>query len=133
MVCFALCLQIFFELTFVWAGEPIVEPEVDLSAFLEKQRISEDVGPSLRIAEAMDYDNDDVDTSLVHVTSKSIGNSAQAASRKGKVEQVVWDEELDTLSREKKAAEATRGEFKKVVILLFSCSTFGIYRPKNTI
>jgi hypothetical protein len=113
MVCLVRCLQVFSELTFTWAGEPIVEPEVDLSAFLEKQRISDDVGPSRRIAEAKDYDDDDVDTSLVHITSKSIGNPAQAASRKGKVEQIVWDEELDTMSREKKAAEATRGEFKK--------------------
>ena len=99
-----------FELTFLWAGEPIVEPEVDLSTFLEKQRISDDVGPSLRVAEAEDDDNDDVDTSLAHITSKSIGNPVQA-SRKGKVEQIVWDEELDTMNREKKAAEATRGKF----------------------
>ncbi|KIM42071.1 hypothetical protein M413DRAFT_445237 [Hebeloma cylindrosporum] len=88
-------------------GEPIVEPEVDLSAFLEKQRISDDIGPSIRIAEAKDYDDDDVDTSLANITSKSLGNPAQAASKKGKVEQIVWDEELDTMNREKKAAEAT--------------------------
>jgi len=88
-------------------GEPIVEPEVDLSAFLEKQRISDDIGPSLRIAETKDYDDDDVDASLVHITSKSTRNPGQASSKKGKVEQIVWDEELDTISREKKAAEAT--------------------------
>ena len=29
------------------AGEPIVEPEVDLSSFLERQRISDAAGPSM--------------------------------------------------------------------------------------
>ncbi|KIM42068.1 hypothetical protein M413DRAFT_410670 [Hebeloma cylindrosporum] len=79
-------------------GEPMLEAEVDLSAFLEKHRISDNIGPSIRIAEAKDYDDDD------------------AASKKRKVEQIVWDEELDTMNREKKAAEATwdlNGDFAR--------------------
>ncbi|KDR78097.1 hypothetical protein GALMADRAFT_65103 [Galerina marginata CBS 339.88] len=87
-------------------GEPIVEPEVDLSAFLEKQRISDEVGPTLRVTEARDYDEDDVDTSLAHITSDPSRIGSQA-SRKGKTEQIQWDEGLDELSREKQAAEAT--------------------------
>ncbi|KAH9476722.1 hypothetical protein JR316_0010636 [Psilocybe cubensis] len=88
-------------------GEPVVEPEVDLSAFLEKQKISDDAGPLLSAIEKKDYDDDDVDTSLAHITSKPTYTASQAVSKKGKVEQIVWDEELDEMSREKKAAEAT--------------------------
>ncbi|PPQ94353.1 hypothetical protein CVT25_000681 [Psilocybe cyanescens] len=88
-------------------GEPIVEPEVDLSAFLEKQKILDEAGPLLSVTEKKDYDDDDVDTSLAHITSNPSHNAAKALSKKGKVEQVAWDEELDEMSREKKAAEAT--------------------------
>lgn len=85
-------------------GEPEVEPEVDLSSFLERQRISE-AGPSL--VPARD-DADDVDETLAHISSRD-GISGAHVSRKGKVEQIVWDEGLDELSREKASAEATWG------------------------
>ncbi|KAF8890812.1 hypothetical protein CPB84DRAFT_1784587 [Gymnopilus junonius] len=88
-------------------GEPVVEPEVDLSAFLERQRISDEAGPSLRVAEKKDYDENDVDTSLAHIVSKPSRVSSQASSKKGKVEEIAWDEELDEMTREKQAAEAT--------------------------
>ncbi|CAA7264000.1 unnamed protein product [Cyclocybe aegerita] len=88
-------------------GEPILEPEVDLSSFLEKQRISEDVGPTLKVAEAKDYDEADVDTSLAHISSNPTRYKLEALSKKGKVEQIEWDGELDQMSKEKKAAEAT--------------------------
>ncbi|KAJ3507307.1 hypothetical protein NLJ89_g6376 [Agrocybe chaxingu] len=90
-------------------GEPILEPEVDLSAFLEKQRISEEVGPTLKVSEKKDYDEDDVDTSLAHISSNPARYKPEALSKKGKVEQIEWDEGLDQMSKEKKAAEATRG------------------------
>ncbi|PPQ96633.1 hypothetical protein CVT26_010673 [Gymnopilus dilepis] len=88
-------------------GEPIVEPEVDLSSFLERQRISDEAGPSLRLAEKKDYDENDVDTSLAHITSNPSLLPSQASLKKGKVEQISWDAELDEMTREKQAAEAT--------------------------
>ncbi|KAG5352513.1 hypothetical protein C0989_001998 [Termitomyces sp. Mn162] len=84
-------------------GEPIVEPEVDISAFLEKQRIA-DIGPS--IAPADSTDDEDVDTSLAHIGSKS---RVVTSTKKGKMEKIEWDEALDTMSREKASAEAAWG------------------------
>ncbi|RDB18162.1 hypothetical protein Hypma_000562 [Hypsizygus marmoreus] len=81
-------------------GEPLVEPEVDLSSFLERQKIS-DAGPSLP---PLDDDDADVDATLAHISSQS---KASASSKKGRVEQIEWDEELDELSRDKASAEAT--------------------------
>jgi hypothetical protein len=57
---------------------------------------------------------------------------AQAASRKGKVEQIVWDDGLDTMSREKKAADAIQVSFRNDFVI-FLRSTFVIYRPKIAI
>lgn len=84
-------------------GEEIVEPEVDISALLERQRLSP--GPSV-VSPPSDED-DDVDTSLAHIGSEG---RVAAQSRKGRVQQIEWDAELEELSREKAAAEATRGE-----------------------
>ncbi|KAG6887348.1 hypothetical protein C0992_012777 [Termitomyces sp. T32_za158] len=80
-------------------GEPIVEPEVDLSAFLEKQRIT-DAGPS---SNPVDPVHEDIDTSLAHIGSQS---RVAAQTKKGKVEKIEWDEELENMSREKASAEA---------------------------
>ncbi|KAF9477435.1 hypothetical protein BDN70DRAFT_110633 [Pholiota conissans] len=88
-------------------GEPILEPEVDLSSFLERQRISDEAGPTLRTVEKKDYDDDDVDTSLAHISSNPSRTIAQTSSKKGKVEEITWDQDLDEMSREKQAAEAT--------------------------
>lgn len=87
-------------------GEPIIEPEVDLSRFMEKQRLADAslLAPGL---EENDRDDDDVDTSLAHISSKPL-SLGSGASRKGKVEQIVWDDELDKMSQEKAAAEAAR-------------------------
>ncbi|KAJ6546653.1 hypothetical protein DFH09DRAFT_1367193 [Mycena vulgaris] len=83
-------------------GEPEVEPEVDLAAFLERQRLSDAAGPSVLPArEALD--DDDVDHSLAHISS---GGAPPVSSRKGKVEEIAWDAELDALERDKAAAEA---------------------------
>ncbi|KAK7050640.1 hypothetical protein R3P38DRAFT_1764112 [Favolaschia claudopus] len=84
-------------------GEPIVEPEVDLTAFLEKQRISDDTsGPSMPRKSAPEDEEDDVDHSLSHISS----GAKATASRKGKVEQIQWNDDLDQLEREKVSAEA---------------------------
>ncbi|GLB44303.1 hypothetical protein LshimejAT787_1602330 [Lyophyllum shimeji] len=83
-------------------GEPTVEPEVDLSSFLERQKMSDD-GPAAVPRERTN--DDDVDVTLAHIGS---GTRATAPlTRKGKVEEIAWDQELDELSREKAAAEAT--------------------------
>ncbi|KAJ6616305.1 hypothetical protein B0H10DRAFT_2190553 [Mycena sp. CBHHK59/15] len=84
-------------------GEPEVEPEVDLSAFLERQRISDAPGPAA--LPRADADDDDVDHSLAHISSSG-GAKPANRPRKGKVEQIEWDDALDELGREKAAAEA---------------------------
>ncbi|TFK32927.1 hypothetical protein BDQ12DRAFT_691807 [Crucibulum laeve] len=83
-------------------GEPIVEPEIDLSSFLERQKISDAPGPAL-IPE--DEDDDDIDTSLSYIGS--MATNAAAISKKGRVAQIEWDEKLEEMTREKAAAEAT--------------------------
>ena len=84
-------------------GEPIVEPEVDLSSFLERQRLADDVD-LLGAASKYDRNDEDIDATLAHISSYP-----QATPKKGKVEQIVWDEELDRMNQDKKAAEATWG------------------------
>ena len=82
---------------------------MDLSRFLQKQRLAD--APLLATGlEQNDRDDDDVDTSLAHISSKPL-SLGSGASRKGKVEQIVWDDELDKMSQEKAAAEAARGTF----------------------
>lgn len=80
-------------------GEPIVEPEVDLATFLEKQRITDvkDPGPQV--------DDDDIDTSLAHISSAA-NHSKAVADKKGKVHEIEWDRGLEEMIREKAAAEA---------------------------
>ncbi|KAK0451230.1 uncharacterized protein EV420DRAFT_1274538 [Desarmillaria tabescens] len=85
-------------------GEPIVEPEVDLSSFLGRQRLSDN--PESALQATSSGDDEDVDHSLAHISSRGIGS--EAPTRKGKVEQIAWDDELDELSREKAVADANR-------------------------
>ncbi|KII83806.1 hypothetical protein PLICRDRAFT_442426 [Plicaturopsis crispa FD-325 SS-3] len=83
-------------------GEVEQEPEVDLSSFLERQRLSP--GPS---TSPPPLDDDDIDTSLAHLATRT-NPAFKSESRKGRVTQIEWDEELEKLSREKAAADATR-------------------------
>ncbi|KAF8153844.1 hypothetical protein B0H34DRAFT_719331 [Crassisporium funariophilum] len=70
-------------------GEPVVEPEVDLSSFLEKQRISDDIAVIVLLgAKREEVDAEDIDTSLAHVSSHTSRLPPQAASKKGKIEQM---------------------------------------------
>lgn len=87
-------------------GEPILEPEVDLSKFLERQRLDDNAGPTLKPPENQ-IDEDDVDQTLAHISGKGL---ADPHSHKGKVQQIEWDRELEAMSQEKAAAEASRGE-----------------------
>ncbi|KAF7795774.1 hypothetical protein EIP86_006941 [Pleurotus ostreatoroseus] len=83
-------------------GEPIVEPEVDLTAFLEKQR--QDPEPSA-VAAPLTHDEDEIDASLAHMV---IGGAEDVHTKKGKVQQMQWDASLEEMSREKAAADAAR-------------------------
>jgi hypothetical protein len=95
-----------FLLILRFIGEEEVEPEVDLSSFLERQRLSESSpGPS---SAPPPSDEGEVDESLAHISSRSHGSSQ---SKKGKVQTIAWDEELDEMIKEKAAAEATWGTF----------------------
>ncbi|TFK65308.1 hypothetical protein BDN72DRAFT_889400 [Pluteus cervinus] len=90
-------------------GEPQVEPEVDLSSFLERQRISDDTAtPSLvKAQEYPEDDDEEVDHTLDNILSSRTGKST-SAPKKGKVTQMEWDEELEDMAREKAASEAKR-------------------------
>lgn len=83
-------------------GEPILEPEVDISELLSKQKLDESGGGPVYERQE---DEDDVDRTVAHIGS---GRTAQSDARKGKVQAVEWDEELEELQREKAAFEATR-------------------------
>ena len=81
-----------------------------MSKFLERQRLSDEQGhsyPYERAAQA--GDEDDIDHSLAHITSNSTRKRLQASQAKGKMEELVWDEEFESLAREKAAAEAKWG------------------------
>lgn len=80
---------------------------MDLSHFLEKQRITD--GPGSLLDLDRDKDEDDVDSSLAHISSHTSRRTI-APSRKGKVEKIEWDDKLELLSQEKANAEATWGE-----------------------
>lgn len=94
-------------------GEEIKEPEVDLSAFLEKQRRSDvdpdqalPLSPSSILVDAREGDEDEIDDSLAHITSQ---RRPTLQSKKGRVQTIEWDESLERMSREKAVAEANRG------------------------
>ncbi|KAF5390571.1 hypothetical protein D9757_002730 [Collybiopsis confluens] len=74
-------------------GEPTVEPEVDLTAFLEKQKSRKPPSPS--------SPEDDIDHTLDDLVSKQ-------TNLKGKVRELEWDQSLEDLLREKESADANR-------------------------
>lgn len=85
-------------------GEPIVEPEVDLTSFLEKQR---QLPPQLQSsAPPPPEDDDEIDQSVAALNLD--GKNRAENDKKGKTKQIEWDDTLEELSREKAAADATR-------------------------
>lgn len=76
-----------------------------MSSFLERQRIS-DAPP---VTERPPEEEDDVDHSLAHLTA---GAKTKEVSKKGKTHEISWDDSLEEMSREKAAAEATRGDWR---------------------
>lgn len=57
------------------AGEPIVEPEVDPSKFLERRRLADKAGRTLSLGR-VDVDEDDVDHALSQITGKGVVESS---------------------------------------------------------
>ena len=86
-----------------------MEPEVDLSAFLEKQKLSPDEAPGSsfwRTKEEIDGGDDGGD--IDHDIAPLDAPRGTAVSKKGKVEQIEWTPELEAMHREKAAADAGR-------------------------
>ncbi|KAG1773227.1 hypothetical protein EV702DRAFT_1048313 [Suillus placidus] len=81
-------------------GEEIREPEVDLSSFLARQRLS-DVSETTVVAVPRVDDDDE----LAHSSYRTSDIS------EGRVQAIEWDAELEEMSREKGAADASRGDF----------------------
>jgi hypothetical protein len=94
-------------------GKPIVEPEVDLSVFLEKQKLSPDEAPGpsfLPTKEEIDDDDDDIDHDIAPLDAQR----GKSVSKKGKVEQIEWTPELETMHREKAIADTARSLKERV-------------------
>lgn len=85
-------------------GQPTVDPEVDLSAFLARQRLEDQSKPLL--GQATNDKDDDVDPSLAHI------NPNKLSSRKGKVQQIEWDASLEEMEHNKNVAQA-RSDMKE--------------------
>ncbi|KAI0270657.1 hypothetical protein BC834DRAFT_819272 [Gloeopeniophorella convolvens] len=83
-------------------GRPITEPEVDLSAFLARQRLEDPSAPLLGPPTA-DEDDDDVDHSLAHMSSNG---RIESAYKKGKAQQIEWDASLEEMRHEINVAQA---------------------------
>jgi len=81
-------------------GQPIEEPEIDLSAFLARQRVED---PPELLLESTTVDDDDVDHSLAHITSNPL---AERQPRKGKIQHIEWDAALEELQHDKDVAQA---------------------------
>ncbi|KAF8629454.1 hypothetical protein AX15_003433 [Amanita polypyramis BW_CC] len=80
-------------------GEPIVEPEVNLTTLLEKQKLSKDPFFS---------PEDDSDGDIDYDIAPWENSRTKIVPKKGRVQQIEWTEELETLQREKVAADAAR-------------------------
>ncbi|KAG1718297.1 hypothetical protein EDD22DRAFT_855524, partial [Suillus occidentalis] len=89
------------------SGEEIREPEVDLSSFLARQRLS-DLSETTVVTVAQ-VDDDDIDHELAHISSHRV---PPPTTQKGRIQAIEWDAELEEMSREKAAADASRGDFQ---------------------
>ncbi|TFK50594.1 hypothetical protein OE88DRAFT_1661091 [Heliocybe sulcata] len=82
-------------------GEVEQEPEVDLSGFLARQRLSPENDPS---SSAPPPPQEEVDDSLDFLD----GAPSRSRPKKGKVQTIEWDDQLEEMSREKAVADASR-------------------------
>ena len=72
---------------------------------MARQRLEDAEPPSLLVNKETE-DDSDVDHSLSHLLPKSF---ARTQDRKGKIQSVEWNEELEEMRREKEIADANRG------------------------
>lgn len=87
-----------------------MESEVDLSAFLARQRLGDPPGGTL-VSATLSVDDDDVDHSVAHISSNPL---AERHSRKGKVQQINWDASLEKMQHDKNVAQAQSGVYIQV-------------------
>lgn len=88
-------------------GKPVLDPEVDISDFLSKQRTSDSKSPFYSSKE--DYDDaEDIDYSLPDYSQLVPYIIPSSNRKKGKIEEVEWDEGLEDMIKEKDAEEAKR-------------------------
>jgi hypothetical protein len=78
---------------------------VDLSAFLERQRLED--APTLSLVPPT-VDDDDVDHSLTHITSNPLH---ERQSKKGKMQEIEWDASLEEMQHDKNIAKAQSGAY----------------------
>jgi len=88
-------------------GQPIVDPEVDLSALFARQRLEDSSRPLF--SQATTNKDDDVDPSLAHINPN---NCNKLPSRKGKVQEIEWDASLEEMEHNKNVAQA-RSDLKE--------------------
>jgi hypothetical protein len=89
-------------------GEPIVEPEVDLTTFLARQRLLDDEAPTILSAPSIDKaELEDIDHSLDHIGS---GRHKVNTVSKGMTQVIQWDNQLEEMRQDKEAVEAQRGQ-----------------------
>ena len=89
-------------LTFYLAEEE-PEPEVDLSIFLERQRLTDQ-------DDRISYKEEEFDDGIDHSLSNlPLASSSGSKTRKNKTQTIQWDASMDQLKQEKEAAEAVWG------------------------
>lgn len=83
----------------------MVEPEVDLSAFLARQKLSPDEG----IIAEPPGEEEEIDHTLDHLLTSNSQPIRQP--KKGQVQSIAWDNDLEEMSRERAIAEANWGAY----------------------
>ncbi|KAG8922795.1 hypothetical protein FRC02_011613 [Tulasnella sp. 418] len=102
------------------------EPEVDLSSFIEKQKLSDASSPILSLSSGNtkkigpDIDDDDIDHTLDHL----FPSSSKSHNNKGKHEVIEWDEEVEAMKQAKEQAEAHWGEERMQNIIMVLIGPF---------
>ena len=80
-----------------------------MSNFLARQKLDDVASPRV-LGLSTEPDEDEVDHSLAHLMFGGPQSQSAHKSMKGRIKTVEWDEELENMSREKAAADASRGE-----------------------
>ena len=75
-----------------------------MSAFLARQKL---ISPDEPSGPREPNDEEEIDQSLAHLSTSTSQQNRQ--SKKGQVQSIAWDKDLEELSREKATADANRG------------------------